>query len=254
MDILGSIEGLEWLYLCLVLIGASVVHGTLGMGFPLIFTALAAIVIDVKSAVFISLVPSILINFRCLTEGYDWRGLIRRFAPLALLAGAGSVIGTKILLDAPPGPIKLILILSIAFYLLLDRLKNRRFAWIQTYPTAAMVVFALAAGIIGGITNAMGPILIIYFLENHIGKDETVQGLNLCFVVGKFVQLFMFYSAGDAYSSDGWLIIAAVSVLVFALLLVGIRIRQRFEVETYRRLLKHALAIIALVLLGQLVI
>ena len=86
MDILGSIEGLEWLYLCVVLIGASIVHGTLGMGFPMIFTALAAIVIDVKSAVFISLVPSILINLRCLSEGYDWRGLLRQFLPLARLS------------------------------------------------------------------------------------------------------------------------------------------------------------------------
>ncbi len=254
MDILGSIEGLEWLYLCVVLIGASIVHGTLGMGFPMIFTALAAIVIDVKSAVFISLVPSILINLRCLSEGYDWRGLLRQFLPLAILAGIGSIAGTEILLQAPPNPIKLVLVGTIGFYLLLGRLTNQRFTWIQTYPVLAATVFGLTAGVIGGITNAMGPILIIYFLENQTGKNETVQGLNLCFVVGKFVQLFMFYHAGDAFDANGWIGISGVSLLVFASLLAGIKIREKFEVETYRRLLKYALAIIMLVLLAQIII
>ncbi len=251
MDLLSSAEGLEWLYLFVVLLGASFIHGALGMGFPLVFTALAAAVIDVKAAVFVTLIPSILINARCLTQGYGWRNLIRQFFPLALLAGLGSAFGTSILILAPPEPIKFILVISIGFYLLLDQLKTRRFLWIQENPVVAIIFFGLAAGLIGGITNAMGPILIIYFLENHFGTDGTVQGMDLCFLVGKLVQLYMFIAAGEVINTTDGYWLTGISIVVFATLLVGIKIRQWFAVETYRQILKIALGIIAVVLLVQ---
>ncbi|MFK7844081.1 MAG: TSUP family transporter [Rhodothermales bacterium] len=254
MDVLDTIEGLEWLYLCLVLLGASFVHGSLGMGFPMIFTALAAVLVDVKAAVFIIIIPSMLINIRCLTQGYDIYNLLKRFSLLAVIAGLGSAIGTQILLIAPQGPIKIVLVASIAFYLLLDRIRTKRFDWIQTYPFLATLTFGFVAGTIGGITNAMGPLLIIYFLENQFGTDETVQGLNLCFLVGKIVQLVMFMNTGSTINLEGWIWLAGISILVFGALIGGIRIRQKMDVTTYRHILKVALGIIALVLFFQILL
>ena len=253
MDVLDTIEGVEWLYLCLVLLGASFVHGSLGMGLPMIFTALAAVLVDVKAAVFIIIIPSIFINLRCLAQGYDLYHLIKRFFLLAMLAGLGSVVGTEILLVAPQGPIKIVLAASIGFYLLIDRIRSTQFDWIQAYPLFATLAFGFIAGVIGGITNAMGPILIIYFLENQFGSDETVQGLNLCFLVGKIVQLVMFMNTGSTIGLEDWIWLAAISVLVFAALIVGIRVRQNMEVTTYRRVLKVALGIVALVLVFQII-
>lgn len=251
MDALDAIQGIEWLYLFVILVGAALVHGTIGMGFPLVFTALGALVLDVKTAIFISLIPAILINLQCLTRGYDWRSLIARFFLLALCAGVGSVIGTKILFVAPPEPVKLILIASIVLYLGLGQLGNRYFGWINTRPVMAAVGFGLVAGIIGGITNAMGPVLVVYFLERNYGTDETVQGLNLCFLVGKVAQLVLFLDVGTRLDANSATQLGGITLLVMACLFLGTRIRKNLAVATYRKALKIALGIIACMLLGQ---
>ena len=254
MDALDAIQGLEWLYLFVILVSAAMVHGTIGMGFPLVFTALGALVLDVKTAVFISLVPAILINLQCLTRGYHWRVLVSRFFVLAVCAALGSVVGTKILFIAPPDPVKLVLIASIVLYLARGRLGNQGFGWINSYPVASAVGFGLVAGIIGGITNAMGPVLVIYFLERDVGTDETVQGLNFCFLVGKIAQLVLFLDVNPSLDAGDMTQLGGITALVMAVLFIGTRIRQNFEVATYRRALKIALGVIACMLLAQVVV
>ena len=253
MDALEAIHGLEWLYLFIILVGAAFVHGGIGMGFPLVFTALGALVLDVKTAVFISLAPAILINVQCLLHGLQWRALLSRFSLLAVCAGVGSIAGTKILLLAPTGPIKLVLVASIVAYLVLDRLGVGYFGWIRSRPTTSAVLFGLVAGLVGGITNAMGPILVVYFLEQKYNTDTTVQGLNFCFLVGKLAQLYLFIDVGHYANTSSIAPIAGITLLVMACLLVGVYIRKRLDVDTYRKTLKVALGIIAVVLLVQVV-
>ena len=242
-----------WIFFIAVIVGGGIVHGTLGMGFPLVATALLSLIMDVKEAVFLSLVPSIFINLICMKGRGDWKKGARRFLPLALIAGIASAVGARYLLIAPAEPVKLLLVVSIFLYLMTSRLRKTKITWIEDWPTLALLFFGGLAGLVGGITNAMGPILVVYFIEGSFSTEETVQGLNISFLVGKLAQLAIFAKESDAFQHTRPAYVIMITLLSILALWVGIRIRQRVSQETYRRCLKIALFVIALVLTAQVV-
>lgn len=73
-------------------------------------------------------------------------------------------------------------------------------AWVNKKPKLAIVVFGFIAGIIGGLTNVMALVLIIYSLESKHSRKEVIQSSNLCFLFGKnssdynFCYSWLFYS------------------------------------------------------------
>ena len=91
---------------------------------------------------------------------------VKRFYPLALMGMIGSAIGTQILIYNSTDFFKLLLALSIFLYLFIQKFKIHIY-WIEKKKRLATVVFGLIAGLIGGLTNVMASILIIYSLFNN---------------------------------------------------------------------------------------
>lgn len=69
--------------------------------------------------------------------------------------------------------------------------------WVNEKPTFSIIVFGLLAGIIGGLTNVMSLILIIYSLEAKHSRKEVIQSANLCFLFGKLIQIIIFSIHGS---------------------------------------------------------
>lgn len=84
------------------------------------------------------------------------------------------------------------------------------------------LAFAFIAGIFEAIANVAGPMLLVYFMLLGAAPGQIVQTLNLCFSLGKGTQV-----AG------------------------GMRVRERINAQTYRRWLRRALAVMAVLLLLQ---
>lgn len=70
------------------------------------------------------------------------------------------------------------------------------------YPRLSKVVFGISAGILGGVTNVMAPIFIIYSLESKHTRSETIQASNFCFMFGKTIQLVLFSIHGKFNPSE----------------------------------------------------
>lgn len=231
---------------------AALVHGSIGIGFPMVATPLLALVTDVRTAILLLVVPTMVINLANIFSGGRWERSLAVYWPLAVYGMVGSFFGTKLLVVMSPEPFRPLLAAMLILYLYADRL-GRQLSWVHRFPRAAMAVFGLAGGVLAGTVNVMLPALIVYALEVRMPKTVMIQVFNFCFLFGKLTQGAVFAHAGlmTANVVTPSLILAAIGLMV---MLGGMRIRDRIPADTYRRWLRCLLAVLAAMLMGQFVL
>jgi uncharacterized membrane protein YfcA len=225
-------------------------HGALGFGFPVVATPLVALVIDIRTAIVVLAPITLLLVFISVLRGGGLAGTLRRFwfMPFAMVIGAW--VGTHLMLLAPPAPLMLLLAGVILVYLNLVRLGRGRSAAVERLRVPFGIAFGLGAGATEALANVAGPLLLIYFMLLGLAPVPMVQAMNLCFTFGKSTQVATLAASG-ALSAATWAAVAALAVPSVAALFVGMRVRERIDAPTYRRWLRSALWIMAVLLIVQ---
>jgi len=237
-------------YIGFVCLLAGFAHGAIGFGFPVLATPLAALVIDMKSAITLLAPVTLVLVVISALRGGPVMDLVRKYWYLPISIGLGAWLGTRILLAAPPEPFTLVLAGVLLFYLNLDRIGRGHSALVERWRVAFGIGFAFLAGIFEAIANVAGPILLVYFMLLGAAPAAIVQTLNMCFTVGKGSQVATLAGSG-ALSGATWLVVAGLSVPAVAALAVGMRIRARIDAQTYRAWLRKALWVMAVLLIAQ---
>ncbi len=238
-----------WLALPALLL-AGLVHGIFGIGFPMVATPLLALFTDVRTAVLITLLPTMAVNIATLVRAGGLRAAIGqhwRVVPFVLLGAAG---GSLLLLVVDPRPFLLVLAGAILLYLNQDRLQGLDLSWVRRRTPLAYALFGLAAGLMAGMVNVMMPILIILALELGIPQLAMVQLFNLNFLGAKLVQTLLFLHVGQA-NPEGLANTLPLVPLVLVALFVGIRVRRHISEQRYRSVLLGLLWVMAGVLVGR---
>jgi uncharacterized membrane protein YfcA len=235
---------------CGIVFFAGLVHGTLGFGFPMVATPMLALVTDVRSAILLTLLPTLAVNIPSILHGGRWSESIGQHWPLALYIVLGSVIGTHVLIVSDPGPFRLLLAAMIVLYLVPKRPGGIALQQLVGRRQLGYALFGLAAGFLAGTVNVMVPLLIIFTLELGLATTAMVQLFNLCFLSGKVAQLGTFGVTGVI---DATLLVETLPLIIAAgaSLWLGMRLRARIAAETYRRWLRGTLAVVAVLLCGQ---
>ena len=236
-----------------VLTLAGLVHGVLGMGFPMVATPLLALQGDLRQAVIATLLPTIAVNLVNIARGGRWTHSIGTHWPLVLLVPLGTVLGTFLLMSVDPVPLQLVLAAVIVLYLTQNQLPPGLFGWVGRRPKLAYGVFGLGAGLLAGSVNVMVPLLVILCLELAMGKLAMIQVLNLCFLTGKLVQMATLAALGTVGVSDLAIYLPHTAVALAALWL-GFHLRDRLDAASYLRWVRRALALIAVALTVQVVL
>jgi len=237
-------------FVAAVMILAGFVHGALGFGFPLIATPLAALVLDIKAAIVLIAPVTLVVTVISVARGGGWREAIRSFWFLPLAMAVGSYSGTRILIAAKPAPFLLVLAFLILVYLGLDKLKRGENALVKNWRLPIGLGVGLVAGVFEATANVAVPPLIIYLMLLGLPPIATVQTLNLCFSVGKAVQVGTWALYGNVDAAL-WLAAAALTVPSMVALFRGMRVRERIDAPTYRTWLRRALWVMAALLIGQ---
>lgn len=233
-----------------IIVAAGLIHGTLGLGFPLVATPLLALFTDVRTAILITLLPTASVNVLSIIKGGRWSESIGRFWPLAVYAVAGSVAGTRLLVVSDPAPFKLLLAGLVLLYLFASHARALNMHWMVEHTGASMLVFGLLAGLAAGTTNVMVPLLIIYTLELGLERTAMVQVFNLCFLAGKLTQIGVFAHAG-MLTGDLLLATTPLALVGIVALLGGMVLRNRIPTEIYRKIVRRVLLVLALLLVVQ---
>ena len=241
-------DGLIVLAIIAVMLFAGLIHGTLGLGFPMVATPMLATMMDVRSAILITLLPTMAVNIASIANSKSSLASTRPFLPLVLFALLGSIAGASILAVTDPAPFRIVLAALILLYLWNGiRIPQQ---WLMSNSLLAMAIFGLVAGLSAGTTNVMVAILIIYFMSLETPRSTLVPALNSCFLVGKLSQIVVLAIAG-LVSVRLALETAPLAVVAVIALMLGQRLQPRIQVSTYQSILRKLLLLLAIVLIYQ---
>ena len=231
-----------------IMMFSGLVHGTLGLGFPMVATPMLATMTDVRSAILITLLPTMAVNIASIANNRASLESTRQFLPLVAFTLAGSIAGAAVLATTDPAPFRILLASLILLYLW-NGLRIPR-QWLLDNALPAMAIFGILAGLSAGTTNVMVAILIVYFLSLDTPRSTMVPTLNSCFLVGKMSQIVVLSLAG-LVSLRLVLETAPLALAAVAALLLGQRLQTRIEVATYQGILRKLLLVMALILIYQ---
>jgi hypothetical protein len=219
---------------------AALVKGAIGFGFPTLGTPLLSLALDVKTAVVVLILPNIVM------DGIQWvrrgapLGTVRRLWPLLLTGAVGVVLGTRALALLSPRAATLVLGAFVLGFVALNatglspRVPAHWEAWLS--PAAGLV-----AGVIGGVTNAPAPALVLYFHAIGLTKHDFVSSVALTFLFYKLVQL----AAVTWLGLLPWSLIGPTLGLTAAALAgfaLGLRVQDRLEQQSFNRVVLGFLA------------
>jgi uncharacterized membrane protein YfcA len=137
----------------------------------------------------------------------------------------------------------LVLAAVIGFYVM-SSLLGKQIRLPDTKPV--LVIVGFSAGVVGGATNAMSTILMMYLLSASDDKNTIAKVGNLCYFLGKIAQIIVLREPIMALSHGEWQLIALLSVLSIAALLVGIRLRRYLPQARFRQLILLILTVLGI--------
>ena len=239
-----------WAAVTVVMFAAGLTQGALGFGFPAISTPILVLMTDVKTAIILNLLPNFAVNCVSIAKGGNWGASLGRYWPVAAWVLLGSFLGAQFLIHSPQEPIRFLLGLAIFAYLYQGVLARLDWSWLSRRRRVSAMLFGLSGGFFSGTVNQALPPLLIYFTLLNVEILVMTQILNLCFLGGKVVQAATIAAAGEIRVTQA---LANVPLMFVGLagLYAGMRVQKRVQPETYKRVLRYVLFVIALVLLWQ---
>ncbi|HWP23620.1 MAG TPA: sulfite exporter TauE/SafE family protein [Candidatus Binatia bacterium] len=237
-----------------VLVGASLliaafIKGATGLGFPLIATPALALLLDIRTAVTVLILPNLFMDSAQVTRDGLPYDIFRRFSNVILPTIVGVFLGTLVLVRLPLWILNFslgIMVLAFVFSNLLQfhlTISPRREKFLSP-------VFGFISGFLNGMTNAAGPTLAIYLYSLKLDKRTFVKSLATIFVITKLTQLIAI-STWNLFNRET--ITLSVQVLLFTLagFYAGIKAQDRINQVNFNRGLLALLCAIGMTLVAR---
>ncbi|RPI05078.1 MAG: sulfite exporter TauE/SafE family protein [Zetaproteobacteria bacterium] len=225
---------ITWVAVAGAFLLASFVKGTTGMGFPLIATPMVALLVDLRTAYALLVLPNILMDTLQMARGsFPWP-IWRRLSRMLAATAVGVFLGTRIFVSVSERFIYLALAAMIFVFLVSVYLRIRLTVppgWEGRLGPAV----GFTGGVLAGVTNVVGPITALYLLALGFEKREFVKAVASIFFITKASQLVAIsrwglYTAEILWWSVG---LAAVALVAFW---VGLRVQDRVPQATFGRI------------------
>lgn len=245
---LGGLSSTQALY-CVAALGiAGLAHGMFGFGFAMIATPLLALTLDYQSAILGAAVPLfcmatlfLIMNRRALRN----ESLTRVIVPGVVV---GSVIGSMLQAAMPQYLTLSLLALLLVLNAQLPRLLGRVQADSSRLANKpASTALGTLAGITEAALNVGAPFILIYGTTVRLNRVQQLLALNLCFSVGKAIQIGALAQASSQLLSLPLLSLA--TIFSIGGYMIGNRFGGRFSELAYRRHLTTFLYAMAIFLL-----
>src|SRR5919108_5509373 len=217
----------------IALLLAGFVKGASGMGFPLIATPTAALLLDIRIAITILIIPNIVMDVAQVFRGGFPSTVLHRFGWFAASTVVGVFLGTKVLITLPLWVLNICLGVMVLVFVVSSWL---RFEF--TISSQAERILSPPAGLISGflngMTNAAGPALAIYLYGLKLPKVEFIKSIATIFIITKLSQL----AAVSTWNLFNWSTLSlSLEVTLFVLLgfYGGLKTQDRINQQTFNR-------------------
>jgi uncharacterized membrane protein YfcA len=228
---------------------AAFVKGTTGFGFPLIATPMVALLLDIRTAITILIIPNIVMDAAQIFRGNFPTAILRRFRSLLVLTVLGVFLGTKVLVMLPLWALNLSLGIMILVFVV-----SNLFRFDPKIPPGlervSSPVVGLAGGFLNGMTNAAGPVLASYLYSLKLPKTEFVRSIATIFMITKLAQLVA-VSTWNLFAPATIMLSLKVTLFVLAGFYLGLKTQDRVNQKTFNRALMFILFAIGAVLVWR---
>lgn len=237
-----------------VLVGAALllaafVKGASGLGFPLIATPSIALLLDIRTAVTVLILPNLFMDSaQTVRDGIPY-DVFRRFAALILPTVIGVFLGTMALVRTPLWILNFCLGVMVLLFVLASVLKFE-FTISARGEKILSPIFGFLSGFLNGLTNAAGPTLAIYLYSLKLDKRTFVKSLATIFVVTKVSQLVAI-STWNLFNWETITLSVQVLLLTLAGFYAGIKAQDRVNQRNFNRGLLILLTVIGITLLAR---
>ncbi len=228
---------------------AAFVKGTTGMGFPMIATPTVALLLDIRTAVTILILPNVVMDIAQVFRGGFPFAALRRFGSFLAPTIIGVFLGTKVLVTLPLWALNVSLGVMVLVFVASNWL---RFDF-QISPRAEKAlspVIGLIGGFLNGMTNAAGPALAIYLYSLKLQKTEFIKSIATIFFVTKLSQLVA-VSTWNLFNQVTIILSFEVTLFVLAGFYLGLKTQDRVNQQTFSRGLLWLLFLIGVILIVQ---
>lgn len=225
---------------------AAYVKGTTGMGFPLIATPTVALLLDIRTAITILIIPNVIMDITQIFRGSFAPAIFRRFKGLLLLTVLGVFLGTKLLVTLPIW----LLNLTLGVMVLVFVTSNLFRLDLEISPQMEGMLSPLVGflgGFLNGMTNAAGPALAIYLYGLKLAKTEFVKSIATIFIFTKVSQLIA-VSTWNLFTFSTLRLSLLVTLLCLIGFYAGLKTQDRVNQQTFNRGLLVLLFVIGVTL------
>lgn len=228
----------------------SMFHGLTGIGVTLIATTALASFYPISHVLLLTVVPCLVINLVVFLEGGNIGYYLKKYWLLVFTSFVGSLIGTKLVFLIAPHYLLIGLGLVIVGYVLTQFLASQTGKNIRLPNNQpSLILSGLVAGVLGGATNAMSPLLVMYLLsatEDSLDpKTEMIKASNLCYVVGKIAQLIVLWQGFVSLPTTELGVIGVATLLSLLCLYIGFYFRHKISQKMFKNM-----TLVILLLLG----
>lgn len=228
---------------------AGVFHGIVGFGFPMLVTPALSLFMSVKNAILTTLFPTLLVNTTSILTIKNFLRPLKKFWLLGFFIAIGSFIGTQIIISYPYNFYKLFLAFVMIIYLFKHKLRFD-FHRFNLASTTSMASVGFISGLVGGMTNVLVSVLVIYIIELKLEKEKSIVVMNFCFLSSKITQVITFSSYGFIQKDD-IIYILLMLLVTFLGFLAGKGFSKKVSISTYQKLLRLTLWILSFALIVQ---
>ena len=232
-----------------VLVLAGLVKGTIGFGLPLVAVSIVTQILPKEWALALMILPVVLSNLFLGFQGRLFVPSLRRFWPVIIAVCSGIFAGAMGLAWLPQARFMLVVGLVVVVFALAEQ-----FRLVLPVPARHERGIGIAAGLfgglLGGVSTAFGPPLIMYLTALRLSKAEFVAAIGAIWTFASLMLIVAFHQSGILVGERAWWSLAAC-IPVGAGLWLGSRLRDRIPQEPFRRLVRLALLLLGVNLIRR---
>jgi len=226
-----------------VLVFSGFVKGAIGFGLPLVAVPLLTIVNPVHTSLAILSIPVLVSSIKLAFAGGRFGELSVKYKWLVFGMVAGAFIGVLALRFVDPNRVLIILGVSLIFLTIIGLFKPQ--ISLNRKPLGYEMPVGLAAGTIGGLTSAFGPIVATYLTFTKVSKDEFVTVLNIMLLAGSTAMVVALGAFG-IFTKQTFPLSLAACLPVVAGMALGTRLRSKLNAKIFRNIILFTLFVIGI--------
>ena len=245
-------DELDLLFILIAYVVAASIKGLTGIGFSTSCLPIMALRLDLKVAIPLVIIPSIVSNIFVMLQAGRFREALKRFWPMYVSSIPGLLIGLSILVVINTSITKAILGFVLITYAIWA-LSNKSFSLSEKWERNLKLPAGFCTGIINGLTGSQVMPSLPYLLSLNLHKNDFVQAINISFTSSSLIMLAGMNHLGHLPPSTFMLAVGGLIPVLTTVYFAG-RLQKRLTGESHRNLVLGFLLTMGIILILKVLI